>query len=241
MAKEEPLPKKPATAMKSQPSGPARETTIPDILPRSNQNVLPGRAVHSKEGHETTALQVDAHASQEAERTSSAVMKPVVGAQPPFIRLWIIAGTASAIGKHSRPITSHAPARSTHRNPSRTVEVLPRCCKEWIRLHRPAQCIAGGCAASGCRRLLRRTGLGRGTRNSQFLRESGCGAPCPNQFVGPHADRAIERNRNLCARAFGRVGSAFSRCGNRRQRAGAPTFDAGCAARRRTRCPSKER
>lgn len=48
VAQEEPLPKKPATAMKSQPSGPARETTIPDTLPRSNQNVLPGRAVHSK-------------------------------------------------------------------------------------------------------------------------------------------------------------------------------------------------
>jgi hypothetical protein len=82
VAQEEPLPKKPATGIKSQPSGPARETTIPDTLPRSNQDVLPGPGVHSKEGHETTAMQMDAHTSQETGKTSSAVTKPVVGAQP---------------------------------------------------------------------------------------------------------------------------------------------------------------
>lgn len=82
VAQEEPLPKKPATAMKSPPSGPAHETTIPDNFPRSKQDVLPGPGVHSKEGHETAAMQVDAHTSQETGKTSSAVTKPVVGAQP---------------------------------------------------------------------------------------------------------------------------------------------------------------
>ncbi len=82
VAQEETLPKKTATIMESQPSGPAHEMTLPDTLPRSNNDVLPGPEVHSKERHETAAMQADAHISQETGKTSSTVTKPVVGAQP---------------------------------------------------------------------------------------------------------------------------------------------------------------
>lgn len=81
VAKEEPQLKIFATAMKSTPPRPGRETTIPDTVPRSNQN-LPGRAAHSKEDHETIAWQMDARASQEAGKTSSTVAKPGLTAEP---------------------------------------------------------------------------------------------------------------------------------------------------------------
>ena len=70
-----------ATSMNSQPPGPMSETISRTLL-KFDQNILPGPAVHSKESHETTASQVDAHASQEAGRPSSAVTKPVLTVEP---------------------------------------------------------------------------------------------------------------------------------------------------------------
>jgi hypothetical protein len=131
VAQEEPLPKKPATAMKSQPSEPARETTIPDTLPRSNQDVLPGPAVHSKEGHETTTMQADAHTSQEAEKTSSAVTKPGVAGADPAIH------PALDLSAVQRPPSGNTPDPSpgmhrpealteTHRAQANVAQVLQR-------------------------------------------------------------------------------------------------------------------
>ncbi len=79
--KEAPL-EKSATSMNSQPHGPMSGTTIPRTLSKSDQNILPGPAVQPKESHEATALQVDAHASQEAGRPSSAMTKTVLTAEP---------------------------------------------------------------------------------------------------------------------------------------------------------------
>jgi hypothetical protein len=80
VAQEEPPLTKAATALNSQPPGPVREKAISGTLPRPNQDILSGPAAPSKEDHETT-LQADAHASQEAGKTSSAVSKPVIAAE----------------------------------------------------------------------------------------------------------------------------------------------------------------
>jgi hypothetical protein len=130
VAQEEPPLKKFATVMNSQPPGPTRETTIPGTLPRSNQDNLPGPTVHSKEGHETTALQVDAHASQEDGKTSSAVTKPVLAAEP-SIHLALDLSPAQRLPLANTPDPSPAMHRpevltETHHAQANAAQVLQR-------------------------------------------------------------------------------------------------------------------
>jgi hypothetical protein len=81
VAQEEPPLKKVAMVLNSLAPGPLHEKAISVTLPRPNQDILSGPAAPSKEDHETTALQADAHASQEVGKTSSAGSKPVVAAE----------------------------------------------------------------------------------------------------------------------------------------------------------------
>jgi hypothetical protein len=130
VAQEEPPLKKFATVLDSQPPGQVGKKTIPGMLPRPNQDILSGPAAHSKEGHETTTLQVDAHASQEVGKTSSAVSNPVVAAEPaihPALDLSPAQHPPSA-NTPDPSLAMHRPEAltATHRAQENTAQVLQR-------------------------------------------------------------------------------------------------------------------
>lgn len=130
LAREETPLKKVATVMDLPPLRPTSKTTVPSALPRSNQDNLPGLAVHSKEGHETTTLQVDDHASQEARKTSSAEMKPVLSTESsihPALDLSSAPRPPSANTPDPSPAIHKPEALTeTHRAPANAAQVLQR-------------------------------------------------------------------------------------------------------------------
>lgn len=130
LAREETPLKKVATVMDLPPLGPTSKTTVPSALPRSNQDNLPGLAVHSKEGHETTTSQVDDHASQEAGKTSSAETKPVLPAESsihPALDLSSAPRPPSANTPDPSPAIHKPEALTeTHRAPANAAQVLQR-------------------------------------------------------------------------------------------------------------------
>jgi hypothetical protein len=122
--------KESATALNSQKDGPVCEKAISGTLPRPNQDIRPGPAAPSKEDHETTALQMDAHASQEVGKASSAVSKPVVAAEPaihPVLDLSLVQHPPSPNTPAPSP-AMHRPEALTesHRPQENTAQVLQR-------------------------------------------------------------------------------------------------------------------
>ncbi len=130
VTQEEPPPKKVATVLNAQPPGPVREKAISGTLPKPSQDIPLGPAAPSKEAHETTALQADAHASQEVGKTSSALSKPVVAAEPaihPALDLSPAQHSPSANTPDPSPAMHRPEALTeTHRPQENTDQVLQR-------------------------------------------------------------------------------------------------------------------
>jgi hypothetical protein len=126
---EQPL-KEAATALNSQKDGPVGERASSGTLPTPNQNIRFGPAAPSKEDRGTTALQVDAHASEEVGKTSSAVSKPVVAAEPaihPILDLSPAQHPTSANTGDPSPAMHRPEALTeTHRAQENTAQVLQR-------------------------------------------------------------------------------------------------------------------